>query len=376
MRPVFSLFLLLLLSLVTLPAKSHAEEYVLCLQRQLNALGYDAGPEDGLWGKRTKAAALALRSENPLLKDHPNLAKANRASAIAWCREIGVARFDTQKYRPSFEDEKFRFAPEFTAVQRSVIKSSTFSAWAFLKHYLKFDLASRIDVVAGVDAGQIATDMKAISRRGSTSHYPNQRKKVGKHCDGVTTWTAIAYPDFIMICANPDMTDDADWIKEKPRLIRLFIHEFVHSFQSEHSLAKTQPDLSRRGLKTMGPGWMVEGAAMLAEFEHYSRGLREFGFSTIAQLQAPAKESKLRLGKLGKLEGREEYEVARFAVFLLAKRESVSRVMDYWRLLGQGKSPNQAFVDIFGMSLAEFEEHFQRARNEAVYAIQFIQGLN
>ena len=101
----------------------------------------------------------------------------------------------------------------------------------------------------------------------------------------------------------------------------------------------------------MGPGWMIEGAAMVAELEYLSPGLKKFGVTTIVELLAPARTSDLRLNKIKKAESTEEYEVALFAVFLLAKRESVNRVMDYWRLLGQGKSQEQAFDEIFGITL-------------------------
>lgn len=374
MRPIFSLFLLLLLSLVTLPAKSHAEEYVLCLQRQLNALGYDAGPEDGLWGKRTKAAALALRSENPKLTDNPYLETANRASAISWCREVGSTDFRARRHRPSIKEPEYRFSEGVTTVQGAIIQSSAQRAWKFLKARFKIEMASRIDVAAGVDAGKIARDIKALSRPGSTSYYPSQRSYVRKKCTEITHWSAAAYPDFIMLCAAPDMSSDKQWLDKRRKLTGLLVHEFVHSFQAEHSLSKTQPDLWRRGEKTMGPPWLVEAAAMMAEAEFISLGLEDFGLYYFVEWQFPARVSKLKLGKMRQIETNEEYEVARFAGLLLAKRESVNRMLDYWRLLGQGRSKNEAFGEVFGMSFKEFEAHFEKARKDVQYALKFARG--
>ena len=243
MRPVFFLFLFLLLPLLSLPAKTHAEEYVLCLQRQLNALGYDAGPEDGLWGKRTKAAALALRAKNSKLTDNPYLSQANRTSAIAWCREVGSTDFRARRHRPSIKEPEYRFSEGVSPVQGAIIQGSAQRAWKFLRARFKIEMASRIDVAAGVDAGKIARDIKALSRPGSTSYYPSQRSNVRKKCADITHWSAAAYPDFIMLCAAPDMASDKQWLEARRALTGLFVHEFIHSFQSEYSLSKTQPDL-------------------------------------------------------------------------------------------------------------------------------------
>jgi len=344
----------------------------------LNQLGYDAGPEDGLWGKRTKAAALAIRTESPKLTNNPYLNNLTRASAISWCREVGTTHFAVRKHQPSIKEAEFHFGPEITSIQRNMVQSAARTAWAFLKSRLKFEMASRIDVVAGRDPRQIARDLKTFARKRGFRPFPDQRQHVKTHCADVQRWTALTYTeiDFVLVCANPSMTADHDWQMGHRALSKLFVHEFVHSFQAEHSLAKTHPDPRQRSTKLMGPGWMIEGAAMVAELEYLSPGLKKFGVTTIVELLAPARTSDLRLNKIKKAESTEEYEVALFAVFLLAKRESVNRVMDYWRLLGQGKSQEQAFDEIFGMSLAEFETLFQKMRQDLWLSLDFTKGKN
>ena len=374
MRPLIFLALLLL-PLLAFPARSDAEEYVLCLQRQLNALGYDAGPEDGLWGKRTRAAALALRAENPKLTENPYLANASRASAIAWCREVGSKNFRTRRYRPSIKEPDFYFGPEYSPIQKNMVRRSAADAWAFLKSNLNFDMASRIDVVAGRDPRKIAGDIKKLNRNRGYQAFPDQYERIRKKCTDSRHWTAYAYFDFVMVCSDKEMSDDTVWTDDHPWLTRVFVHEFIHSFQSEYSLAKTLAASGKSRLETMGPGWMIEGAAMMAELEFLDHGKLSLHSTPFTKfLQAPAKESKLRLSKMGRVRKAEEYEVARFAAYLLAKRVSVSRMMDYWRLLGHGKSQNQAFTEIFGMGLKEFEEHFQKARVDLLYALKFARG--
>ena len=124
----------------------------------------------------------------------------------------------------------------------------------------------------------------------------------------------------------------------------------------------------------MGPAWMVEGAAMMAEAEFFSLGLENLGLYHFVKWASPARDSKLKLGKMRTIETDEEYQVARFAGFLLAKRESVNQMLDYWRLLGQGRTKNEAFGEVFGMSLKEFEAHFEKARKDVQYALKFARG--
>ncbi len=76
--------------LIPLPTAAQGEALsrgeVRALQQKLNALGYDAGPADGAWGRRTQAAAEAFRRDQELPEDTPVREVLDRALA-----EPGVA---------------------------------------------------------------------------------------------------------------------------------------------------------------------------------------------------------------------------------------------------------------------------------------------
>ena len=48
---------------------AYRDPHVASIQRELNGLGYDAGPVDGRMGPRTRAAIRAFQSDNGLLAD-------------------------------------------------------------------------------------------------------------------------------------------------------------------------------------------------------------------------------------------------------------------------------------------------------------------
>lgn len=56
-----------------------------CVQRSLNALGYDAGPHDGLMGGKTRNASMEFLDSGIALADYPELSST---SAFEWCEKL------------------------------------------------------------------------------------------------------------------------------------------------------------------------------------------------------------------------------------------------------------------------------------------------
>ena len=74
------------------------------------------------------------------------------------------------------------------------------------------------------------------------------------------------------------------------------------------------------------------------------------------------------------VKGRKDYHTARFAVWLLAQRFGEEKVIDYWRLLGQGKNWEAAFKTAFGMSMGQYSKLFDSLRRDPAKAAAFIAG--
>jgi len=66
------------------PAVPSGESLVLEIQTRLNDQGYDAGPEDGLYGPRTRRAIQAYQADHALVPDgEPDLDLVERLQASA-----------------------------------------------------------------------------------------------------------------------------------------------------------------------------------------------------------------------------------------------------------------------------------------------------
>lgn len=74
------------------------------------------------------------------------------------------------------------------------------------------------------------------------------------------------------------------------------------------------------------------------------------------------------------MEDGQDYIVSHFAVYLLATRHGTDRVQDYWRLIGQGHAKEDAFRQLFEMSVSDYETLFENLRRDRSDAINFVSG--
>lgn len=68
-----------------------------CVQARLNALGFDAGKPDGVFGNRTRSASEAFAAEHPL-----NIDALDKSNADLWCGKLAQKTADT----PGFERDR------------------------------------------------------------------------------------------------------------------------------------------------------------------------------------------------------------------------------------------------------------------------------
>ena len=352
-RLLVALFLLCLAT-----ASARADEFVLCLQKQLSVLGHDPGPHDGLWGRKTQAATMALHAATPELQAIPALTNPRRTSAISWCRELGARFAHARAFRPSVQKPKFFFDDGMTDLQKGIARSALRKANYFLRLRHRIDPASHIHFVVGADPAQIAANLKA-SLRSRNEPTRGASAVVTKVCSGDQGWRGFALFNHIVICVGGDMPPPAELQKQRDLLVGLFVHELVHTYQYEVSLAKTQPDRFFPKPRHEGPDWMVEGAAMMVGMDYYWRTPSKPGKPSISHLQMPVRSSDLRLDDITKVWSVEEYAVSRFAVFLLSKRFGIDAVLGYWQRIGEGQSREQAFQSQFGLSMDAYKTKFE-----------------
>jgi hypothetical protein len=353
------------------PLNAQAEEYVLCLQKQLSILGFDPGPHDCAWGQRTKAAALALRKSDARLQANPMLDNPRRVSAVSWCRVVGQLNPEVKKFRPSEASVVFLKDDDATVEEIVIIRAAVREAKKYFKFKHQIELAGRIDFVAGGDHEQIARNLIQLRRaRGETTK--NVRRFVRKKCEGTKRWYAAAYFNQVFSCWPDNVAHYKTWLEKNKRLLSgIMVHELAHSIQTELTLAKTILRLRKDGRWIDGPGWMVEGSAMMFELDYLYPEFKGRWMPSFQTLMAPARMSSLKLRKTGYVVTDEEYDVSRFAAYLLAKRYGLKSFNDYWREIGQGKDWNAAFQATYGMSIREFEAIFEELRHDLKAAIIF-----
>ncbi|GAA6164307.1 hypothetical protein NBRC116590_20110 [Pelagimonas sp. KU-00592-HH] len=357
--------------LLTSPT-ARADEYVRCLQNQLTELGYDPGPVDGLWGKRTKAAAIDLRETEPRLQNIDMLDNPRRISAISWCREVGIQFSKARQYRPVDElPPDMLFDDDMTLFEKSRIRSNARRARNELRTFYRIDPAGLTTVIAGSDIRQLSDNLrKAMRKRGGPTN--GMTSFVKEHCKSADPYAAFALYGIIVICTDAALPHEEAWKNISKSLNRIMIHEFVHIYQLEYSLASTHPHRFRKNVNLVGPAWLIEGAAMMVELDLSRFDLDDTGFGGILKLLSGVYGTDLKLKNIKEVRSDEEYLISRYATFLLVKRFGLETVLDYWKIIGAGQSPREAFQTQFGMSITEFETLFEELRNSYVASVRYI----
>lgn len=328
-----------------------------CVQAQLNAAGFDAGPVDGQFGPRTRAALTAFRQAHQMTT---GLA-LNARNAPAWCARIGTQIPQLRLFWPSGE----------TAIAVTNGDGVDRSVGAWVEHrfpQIHRRAAARLGVgVSATDAVLVGTSAQEL-RQLLADHpgvAPNAELEawLTDTCEPSRYVQSFALPGVALICLTPNTRP------RRPETIRdlefAFARSAVQLIRWQVSGVATD-DLSR--VAAEGPAWLSEGYAALfahrvARDSYAPRVFREPIFRRFAGRSLPdLRQFETRDALLTPAAGDLREAGALAASFLIdAHRDGAYGL--YLTTIGTGVPSDAAFEVAFGQSLAAFYRLFDRTKH-------------
>ncbi|MEP4247051.1 hypothetical protein [Tateyamaria sp.] len=349
-----------------LPHQASAQGYVDCIQAQLNALGHDVGQIDGQLSAEGLVASQSVQGD-----DLPPL---TQRTAFEWCRGLSEKDVSLRAYWPALD-------PDIVVVPKALIGTAAedlsrrahADARSFFLGQYGLELVGGFAFIVGDQAATVqdaAIDLR--TKRNGSTRLGFEKNPMPCGTDGGLR--AIAFRDMALFCWGADGEYDAAWADEHRYFYtRSFVHEYAHGLQNELSGVDARPILPS-GERTLGPKWLVEGAAETVEEEYYAAVTR---FSE----RSLGRQRKIILGNdtpLSALRDKvtigSDYDVSQFAVFLLGERFGRAALFEYFSNLRYADSWDEAFRATFDMSLDAFEEEYQTMRSNLVPAYRFGKG--
>ena len=348
---------LTILGLLALPVCAE-NAGVICLQNQLNALGYDVGAADGVIGRNTRNGVQNYMADRELAGSMP----VTYSNGSALCRQVGL-NDDLRNFWPSAEaDLRFEVDDDFDSRVAGIIRSFARTIYR--------DVQERLDVeLAGTDTVFMATSARSLGammdgQMLGYSIYPDITS-LDRICGSSRNISATAIPNQLAICMRSGVTFgqgiELDWV----RYMLAAQVVYLVQFQVNGTLPVDGYSDQRR-LQFEGPVWLQEGLASVIA-NTMSTSATELEYQAI-QL---AKYEGNTLPSLSLLETRSAFEERRSDV----RRVGIIAVVDlvekfgyppFGRLMedmGRGVPWDAAFEAQFGISpeayYASFEERYR-----------------
>lgn len=373
MRPFLAFIFLCGASLLPSNARS-ADAYVTCVQKGLASFGYAGLPSNGKINSATVAAVEALRGKHPSNHGISVIPKLSEKTAVSWCREISALNPPLRRNMPSGSQPIVLSAGGNGSKQSEMLAQAFREAEQFFQKTYGIYPASRVDV-AGSDSGEELAALAVELQRKRGRSYGRMTTYVSRICGTPSNrFGGQAYRDQLLICWPTTENHDNQWRrKTSPIVTSIMIHEFMHHVQRELGNEKFSGRRLSRDRRKLGPAWMVEGTAELAEYRWRVKrgGLPRM---SIQKLQKDARESAKSLRAMHgdrTVKGGKQYRIARFAAYLLAERFGEKAIFDYWRYIGQGRTWERSFEMAFGMKLSTYQSQFEAFRVDANKAAAF-----
>ncbi len=356
-----------------------SDTHVTCVQRQLAALGYNPGPADGVDGQDTQQALSDFLSgviEDSAKAVFEALPDFSRRAAVGWCREIAAYKPDVKPLMPAAEPPLILTADNVSPEIRGYIARSYEEARQTFAQEWGIETASKPVLIVAFNRD----DMEELLNRpvpGIPDLSPSAaRDTADDMCIGVERVEGSAYRHRVSFCMpgehEQSITSYRIW---KSRYQYVMLHEFMHHVQREMSYDKVEYD--ETGSRRMGPAWMVEGTAYLAEIKARGAYNQKVSIPMLSALRAKDEDDPLKLEWIRKkqsVRSHREYSASNVATSVLAMRYGEDRIVDFWRAVGEQDDWGRAFKQTFDMELEQFEELFEDLRADNAELIKFASG--
>lgn len=358
-------------------AAAASDTHVTCVQQQLARLGLDPGEVDGVTGVQTRRAVAEfvqrLEGDTDARAVFGALPEFSERAAVGWCREIGSYAPQVAEVMPSaeppviltketvpprildyiersYEEARQTFAQDYGIITASKPVLIVAFGRADLEDLLRLPVPGIEDLSAGA-AAETAEDL----------------------CVGVERVMGSAYRNRIALCMPEGAQDSIQsygiW---QGRYQYVMLHEYMHHVQREMSFDKVPFD--GEGRRRMGPAWMVEGSAYLAQIKSRAGPTREVSVPMLVSLRSTDAQDPVPLEFIRKkqsVRSDADYASSNLAAALLALRYGEDRMVRFWRAVGEEDDWEAAFETVYDLPMAEFEVLFEELRQDQDKLVKF-----
>lgn len=378
--PMKTFFLALGVCLVGLSGPVRAlDQHVVCVQEQLAVLGYDPGPADGVDGADTRRALARFMqgvSEKGAHAAFDALPEFSEHAAVGWCREIGNFEPRVAQLMPAAEPPLILTMEDVSPRIRGYIQRSYEDARQTFAEEYGVGTASKPVLIVAFDRD----DLEQLLLR-PVPGIPDlsagaARRTAEDLCVGVERIMGAAYRHRIALCMPPEAQSKlVSYEIWNARYQYVMLHEYMHHVQREMSFDKSASDGD--GRRRMGPAWMIEGSAYLAQIKSREGPTRLVSVPMLFALRAEDRVDPIPLEQIrlqDSVKGDAEYAASNLSVALLALRFGEERMVTFWRATGELGDWDAAFEMAYGFEMTTFETLFEEIRHDNDKLAQFARG--
>ncbi|MBY6159861.1 peptidoglycan-binding protein [Mameliella alba] len=363
----------------TAGAADASDRHVTCVQRQLATLGLDPGEADGVSGSRTRQAlaefvhGLVGEDVHAIFDGLPDFSER---AAVGWCREIGGYAPEAAALMPSAEPPVILTKPDVSQALRGYIQRSYEDARLMFAQEWGITTASKPVLVVAFNP-QDLEELLLEPVPGIPDLSPSAARDTAEDlCIGVERVMGSAYRNRIALCMPAEHQDSiTSYEIWQGRYQYVMLHEYMHHVQREMTYDKVPYD--ETGRRRMGPGWMVEGSAYLAQIKSRGGPTREVSVPMLVSLRSRDAEEAVPLDYIRKKQSVRtggEYSASNLAAAVLALRYGEERMAAFWRAAGEHDDWETAFETVYGMKLTDFENLFEELRGDLTNLVKFAQA--
>jgi hypothetical protein len=328
---------------------------------------------DGVSTRRAVASFVERLGEDRARAVFEALPEFSERAAVGWCREIGNFEPKAAVLMPAAAPPLILMKDGVSPrVRDYVLRSYEETRQLFSQEYGITTASRPVLIVAfGRD------DLESLLRQpvpGIPDLSPQAAQDTADDlCVGVERVMGAAYRHRIAFCMPPEaqasLTSYDVW---KARYHYVMLHEYMHHVQREMSFDKTIMNFDDG--PRMGPAWMVEGSAYMAQIKAREGGTRVVSAPMLFALRALDREDPISLSRIRKQDrvaSGAEYAASNLATALLSLRYGEESMVAFWRAVGELDDWDAAFEISYGLSLTGFEALFEDLRTDNAKLSQF-----